>query len=153
MLLDLVVPTGSVRLTLFRDNQIIQEFVNHNLVVDSGLALITSRLEGVADNVVSHMAIGNGTTAPVGTNIDLESMLGSRVVLDGTNRVTTTTPNDTIQYTCTFEQGISSGVITEAGIFNAISGGTMMARVIFSAINKGALDTLVITWQLRFAGI
>ena len=38
--------------------------------------------------------------------------------------------------------------IAEAGIFNAGAAGTMLARATFTAINKGASDTLAITWTV-----
>ena len=40
----------------------------------------------------------------------------------------------------------TNAAITEAGVFNAASTGTMYSRATFTAINKGASDTLQITW-------
>jgi hypothetical protein len=40
----------------------------------------------------------------------------------------------------------TNAAITEAGVFNAASAGTMYSRATFTAINKGAADTLQITW-------
>ena len=42
----------------------------------------------------------------------------------------------------------TNSAIAEAGIFNASSVGTMLARATFTAINKGASDTLKITWTV-----
>ena len=40
----------------------------------------------------------------------------------------------------------TTATIPEAGVFNAASAGTMYSRATFTAINKGAADTLQITW-------
>jgi hypothetical protein len=56
-----------------------------------------------------------------------------------------------VQYVATFSAGTGTGAITEAGIFNASSAGTLLCRTVFSVINKGALDTLVITWKVTVA--
>jgi len=47
--------------------------------------------------------------------------------------------------------GDGTGALVEAGILNAASAGTLLARVVFSVINKGAADTLEITWTLTIA--
>ena len=44
--------------------------------------------------------------------------------------------------TTTFAAGAATAALTEAGVFNAASAGTMLDRVIFPVINKGAADTL-----------
>jgi hypothetical protein len=51
----------------------------------------------------------------------------------------------------TFGAGQSTGAVTEAGIFNDATAGTMLCRTVFDVINKGALDTLVITWKVAVA--
>jgi len=120
----------------------------HNLVVSSGLTFIASRMAGTASGVMSHMALGSGTTPPAGGNIDLGSIIGSRVGL------TSTTPSDnTVAYVASFGPGVSTGAVTEAGIFNASTSGTMLCRTVFDVINKGALDTMTITWTITLAAV
>lgn len=41
-----------------------------------------------------------------------------------------------------------TSAITKAGIFNTASSGTLLCRTVFAAINKGANDTLAITWTV-----
>jgi hypothetical protein len=45
-----------------------------------------------------------------------------------------------------FPAGTATGAITEAGIFNAATGGTMLCRTTFPVINKGSADSLAVTW-------
>lgn len=117
-----------------------------NLVVDTGLDYIASRMKDATATAMSHMALGSGTTAAAAGNTDLESILGSREALDST-----TVTDNTITYVSSFEAGDATGAVTEAGIFNASTGGTMLCRTVFSVVNKGANDTLSITWTITLS--
>ena len=121
-----------------------------NLVVNTGLAFITSRMYDGTTGVMSHMGVGSGSTAAAGTQSALVTELG-RSALYSTTRVTTTVSNDAIQYVATFGAGVGTGSLQEAGILNAASAGTMLSRVIFGVITKGAADTLTITWKVTIA--
>ena len=66
---------------------------------------------------------------------------GGRVALSGS-----VVSTNTITYTATFPAGTGTGAVTEAGIFNASSGGTMLCRTTFPVVTKGSGDTLAITW-------
>ena len=115
----------------------------HNLVVSAGLTFICSRMAGVSADVMSHMALGSGTTAAAAGDTDLESILGSREALDSS-----TASSNTITYVSSFEAGEGTGAVTEAGIFNAATSGTMLCRVIFPVVNKQADDTMSVTWTI-----
>ena len=67
--------------------------------------------------------------------------------------VTSNTLADAVQWVATFNPTVGTGAITEAGIFNTVTGGTglMFARTVFPVINKGANDTLTITWKITVA--
>ncbi len=56
--------------------------------------------------------------------------------------------NNTITYTATFPAGTGDGAITEAGIFNASTAGTMLCRTVFPIVNKGSGDQITITWVI-----
>jgi hypothetical protein len=99
---------------------------------------------------MSHMAVGSGSVAAAAGNTALGSELG-RVTLTSTTIVTTSVTNDAVQYVATFNAGTGTGAVTEAGILNAASAGTMLCRTVFAVINKGALDTLTITWKVTVA--
>ena len=49
------------------------------------------------------------------------------------------------------EIGPGTGAITEAGLFDAASGGDMLARTVFSVVNKGASDSITITWTITIS--
>lgn len=114
----------------------------NNLIVDTGLNFICDRMKD-DETAMTHMALGSGTTAPAAGNTALESQLGSREALDSS-----TVTNNQIVYISSFEAGDSTGAVSEAGIFNAASGGTMLCRVTFSVVNKAADDVLSINWTI-----
>lgn len=122
-----------------------------NLVVNSGLAYIISRMVGTSKSVVSHMALGAGTSAAAASQTDLVSMLGSREPLDSTT--ITGTNLEKVQYVSTFEPGDATGAVTEAGLFNAASGGDMLCRTVFPVVNKAADDQMAITWTITLSAI
>jgi hypothetical protein len=126
-----------------KDGNVKEERHENNLVVSTGLNFICDRMEGTSEAVMSHMGLGAGTTAAAAGDTDLESLLGSREALDST-----TVSTNTITYVSSFEAGDATGAVTEAGIFNASSSGTMLCRVVFAAINKAADDTMSVTWVI-----
>jgi len=128
-----------------------QEREVDNLVVGAGLDWISGRMADTGGDhtiptAMSHMAIGSGTTAADADDTDIESILGSREELDST-----TVTDNTVQYISSFEAGDGTGAVTEAGIFNAATGGTMLCRTVFSEVNKDANDTMTITWTITIS--
>lgn len=132
-----------------QDGQIKEQREVKNLVVNTGLAYIISRMVGTAKNVMSHMAVGSGSTAAAASDTALGTQIGSRKALDSTT--ITGSNNEQVRYITTFSAGEGTGAITEAGIFNASSAGDMLCRTVFSVVNKGASDSMVITWTITLA--
>jgi hypothetical protein len=142
---------GSLNVILRDENGNIKDerFVD-NLVVTAGLGYITERMVGTGSVVMSHMAIGTGSTAPAAGNTALVTQ-NARVALTSTTRVLTTVANDSVQYVASFPAGTGTGALREAGIFNDPSAGTMLCRTVYDLINKGELDSLTITWKVVIA--
>lgn len=116
-----------------------------NLIVDTGLNFICDRMKD-DETAMTHMALGSGTTAAAAGDTALGTQLGSRVSL-----TSSTVTSNQIVYVCSFPAGSGTGAVTEAGIFNAASAGTMLCRVVFSEVNKSADDTLQITWTISLS--
>lgn len=116
-----------------------------NLVVTTGVNYIADRMADAAESAMSHMAVGTGSTAAAAgdTALGTES---ARVSLDSTTQT-----NEDVVYVATFGAGTGTAALTEAGILNAASGGTMLCRTVFSTINKGASDSLEITWTITIS--
>ncbi len=136
--------TGKLTILLKdKDGNIKDQREVSNLVVDAGLDYMASRMKDATAGVMSHMAVGSDSTAPASGNTDLGSILGAREIIDSTD-----VSGSAISYACAFEAGEGTGAIREAGIFNSVSGGTMLCRTVFDVINKGASDTLAINWTV-----
>lgn len=128
--------------------------VSPNLVVTTGKALSAQLLGAIGTpTAITHIAVGTGTTSPVAGDTTLET----EITTSGLGRasatisnVTTTTTNDTMQAVKTFSV-TGTQAVTESGLFNAVSGGTMLCRQTFSAINVVNGDTLQITWKVAMA--
>jgi len=120
-----------------------QEVTVPNLVVDTGLNYIASRMVGTSKSVMSHMAVGSSNTAAAAGNTNVGSILGSRKAL-----TSSTATLNAVEYVATFAAGEGTGAIVEAGIFNASTSGDMLCRTVFDVINKGAADSMTITWTV-----
>ena len=129
-----------------KDGKVKEERTEKNLVVTTGLTYIASRMKDATATAMTHMGLGSGTTTEAAGQTDLTTLLGSREVLDST-----TASSNTIAYVATFEAGDATGAVTEAGIFNAASSGTMLCRTKFSVVNKAADDTMAVTWTITLA--
>lgn len=150
MLTDKIKARGLVSFVLTDESGSIKEQQDHNLVVDAGLAYIASRMKDTSSAVMSHMAVGTGTTAAADAQTALITE-SARVALTSTTIVTTSVANDSVQYVATFNPGTGTAALTEAGLFNDGTTGAMLARTVFPVINKGELDTLTITWKVTVA--
>lgn len=131
--------TGAIESILYRKDGLIEVRRKNNLIVSGGKDFIADSIGKSASRpgVMSHIAVGTGTTAPGGAQTALVTELFRQSAT-----YAHTTGNSTFTFETTYAAGDATGAITEAGIFNASSSGTMLNRVTFSVINKGADDTL-----------
>ena len=128
------------KLAIALNGEVVQEI--DNLVVTDGKEYVASRMKDATATAMSNMAIGSGSTAAAASNSALGNQLG-RVSL-----TSTTVSGAVVTYVATFGAGTGTGAVTEAGLFNASSSGTMLCRTVFSVVNKGAADSMTITWTV-----
>ena len=124
-----------------------------NLVVLTGREFIASRMKDATATVMSHMAVGTTNTAPAAGNTNLAAEITSPA--SRTALTSTTVTSNSIAYVCTFNPGVGTGALVEAGIFNygtytatPSAAQILLCRTVFSVINKAAADTLTITWTV-----
>jgi hypothetical protein len=129
--------TGAVSIAI--NNEVVQEI--ENLVVTAGKNWVADRMND-ANTVMSHMAIGTGTTAAAAGNTTLVTELDRNAL------TSTTVTANAVAYVATWAAGDGTGAVTESGIFDASSGGDMLARTVFSVVNKGAADSMTVTWTI-----
>ena len=138
--------TGSVNVVVRgEDGAVKQEFTVPNLVVDSGLAFIASRMKDTSDTAMSHMAAGTDNTAADAGDTTLGTEI-ARVAL-----TSTTVTDNAVAYVASYPAGTGTGALTEAGIFNDVTAGTMLCRTVFAVINKGAADSMTVTWTVTIS--
>lgn len=146
MINDMVSATGKLHIQVFdAEGNLKTEYHKTNLVVDTGLAYITSRMKDTTATAMSHMAVGSGTAGAASGNTALGTELG-RVAL-----TSTTVTANSIAYVGDFPAGTGTGSVSEAGIFNASSGGTMLCRSQFGVVTKTAADSMRITWTVTIS--
>lgn len=98
-------------------------------------------------NVFQYIAIGTSDVAPVSSQTTLLNEV-HRLAADSIEHVNGTSLT---VLRASFGPGEGIGTIKEAGLFNAASGGTMMARVLQGIVDKQPLDTLDIEVQFTLA--
>ena len=135
--------TGTVKFEM--NGEFIQEVPN--LVTTACKGFVAASMLKTTSNspaAMTHMELGTGTTDPVVGNTTLETIVsGSRTAL-----ATPSVSGAVVTYVCTFAAGTGTGALTEAGILNASSSGTLLCRTEFAVINKGSSDSMVVTWTV-----
>jgi hypothetical protein len=139
--------TGKLDIVVYdADGNVKEQREVPNIVTTAGKTFIAARIAGTSAAVMGWMEVGTGSTAAaVG-----DTALGAVVASSRTaTSVSGGTPSsNTVVYATTFPAGTGTGALTEAGVFNASSSGTMLCRTVFSVINKGASDSMTITWTV-----
>lgn len=141
--------TGELHIVLRDANgNIKEEKTVPNLVVTTGKNFIAASMIKTTTNspvAMTHMGLGTGTTAANAADSALQTAIGTR------STVTPSVNSNVVTYSSTFAAGNATGAITEAGVFNSSSAGTMLCRTVFSVVNKDAGDSLTINWNITIS--
>ena len=133
------------KLTISLNDEIVRE--TENLVVTAGKEWVVARMKNTS-TVMTHMGIGTSSTAAAAGQTDLVTVESPRLELSTSGG---TPAGAVITYAATFPAGDHDGAITEAGIFTAVTSGTMLARTVFPVVNKGSLDSMTISWAVTIS--
>lgn len=138
---------GVMEAVLRRADGSIKTTRKQNLVVNAGIDFICDAMAKPSSrpNVLGWIAIGSGTSSAAAGNTALGTELDR-------NTATYAHSGGTASFTmaATFGAGEGTGNVSEAGLLNAASSGTLFNRVVFTAIPKEAGDTLDITFTITF---
>ena len=119
------------------------ERVLHNIICQAGKNRLLAASGGAALSAFAYVAIGTGTATPAAADTALQTETAR------SPQQTPANPSASVyQVQYAFGGGVGTGAITEAGLFDAASGGSLLAHQTFAAVNKGASDTLTIQWSL-----
>lgn len=144
MLNDSLKVTGEVNIKVFGPNgELKKELNKSNLVVATGKNFIASRVARNDSVPMSHMAVGTGgSQVAVAADATLNNQLA---------RIPIATPvvqNNVITFTGVFGPTFGTGTLSEAGIFNSPTAGTMLCRTTFPAVEKEEDDIIAVTWSI-----
>ena len=108
--------------------KVLDEETYHNLIVDAGLARIADLIGKLSTTGFEYIAIGEGAVAPANG----DTALGSESVRESATISQPTSVQTRYVKVFTFGSGVSYN-ITEAGLFDAASVGTMLNRLTFAS--------------------
>jgi len=120
-----------------------------NLIVNAGLAWVTQYINAAVPPAnMSHIGVGTGTSAPAAGNTALQTEVLTRASVTK-SVVTTDVTNDTMRFVATIQNASTQKTITEAGLFNASTSGTMFNRAVFTGVVLAAIDSMQITLDVK----
>ncbi|MEM2211549.1 MAG: hypothetical protein QW372_01755 [Nitrososphaerales archaeon] len=139
--------SGKVRV-IVRDaktNGVIEQQEIKNLIVNVGKYQICDLMIGANTNSFTHCGVGSSNQAPSLSDTDLISPIGSRKQYSDRFRT-----NNIATFSFFFASNDNNGIWRECGLFNAQSGGVMLARALFSSeIVKDSSKTVTIEWDIQ----
>lgn len=139
---------GYVRLWHLRGGVIVHTCEGPNIVTDGGKNLIANLVR--ADDPTghpSHIALGSNSTAVAETQTILVTEIANTRTATGLGTVSA----NELKYPATLTN--SSGGnwnVKEAGLFNDVVSGTMIARWLSGDLTVGDTESLTIDWTLTF---
>jgi hypothetical protein len=137
-------PNANMRLELRdKDGNLKDVREVHNTVTSAGKYGLMDQVLGTPTlSKMGWMELGTGTG---GTTILNAYVTGSRTAFTSKTRL-----NAVVTVVADFAAGVGTGAITEAGVFDVVTQNTvnMWMYATFSVINKGASDSLSISWTL-----
>ncbi len=153
VLIDGSIVTGYVTLQVFdtETGMLKYKIENHNLVVDGGLdemAQAVFGVGGVGTTNFDFIEIGIGVVAPTATDVALGTSACARIQDVAPDVNSATSGETSVSVISSFDGATCAGAITEAGIFNVISAGQMLARSTFGAVTIASGDTLNVNYTI-----
>lgn len=135
---------------LFKANGKIEVRQKENGISDAGFDFIANsignRAATGATAAMGWIAVGTGSTAFASAQTALVTELNRQAAT-----YSHTAGTKVFSFSASYAAGTATGAITEAGVFNASSAGTMLDRVTFAVINKGSDDSLTQTFTFTMS--
>lgn len=141
---------GHVTVELYGpDGELKQKTEGYNVITTTGKEFVASFLQSAvaaaATFTARYVAIGTDPTAEAVGN----TALGIEVARH-TSTVSYVSGGIT-RFKATFATGSGTGAIVEYGLFSSNTAGTIIGRHTSAAVNKGANDTLTVTYDVTFS--
>jgi hypothetical protein len=140
---------GNLKLVLTDKHGKIKEDREHkNTITVLHDATVADRMSGGTDSLIDYTGVGTTSGGKSTTSTALEAQV-VRVQNDSNTQGAGADDNDVV-HVATFGAGVGTGALVEAGLFTGAADATLMAWQDFSVINKGAGDTLTVTWTITY---
>lgn len=143
---------GFVTVTLHgKSGEILFQEESKNIVVETGLNRIVSRLGQSSANIMNVLALGTGTTAAASN----QTALVSEIVAAANRKAATLTSyaTGTMRFEASWATNeLNNYTIAEVGLFDttAATAGVMFSRALFSTtIAKDSTQTLTVDYDIR----
>lgn len=137
--------TGQLKVEIFDNKGNLKDStIYKNLVVQTGKNYAANKFAGKNVDTISHMALGSGTAVPVVTDETLGNELGRSAI------TAISVNGNVVKMIASFPQGVASGEIREAGLFNNANpkNSIMISHAQIDIITKNPDDTITITWEI-----
>ena len=130
---------GAITLLLTKASGEVEVVHKDNIIVGGGFDFVADAIgnSSTRPGVMGWIAVGTGSSAAASTQTALVTELKRNAAT-----YAHTAGTKVFTFTASFLAGDATGAITEAGVFNASSSGTMFDRVVFPVVNKGSDDSL-----------
>lgn len=129
------------------DGNVKHEETVHNAVTANGKGLLAEQI------LAAPAASTKPTQCSVGTSsgTQTDTALGAEVASSKTAFTSKTRSGAVVTMVTDFAAGVGTGALNEAGIWDSEGTPVLVLRTSFSVINKGASDTLSVTWTLTYS--
>ncbi len=117
---------------------------------NAGKAITTNRIKG-SGTEPAYVAWGTGAGTAAATDTTLFTEASEARVLGTSTQQTTTVTNDTYQVVGTLTVAGSGKTITNAGLFDASTGGNMLMKGDFTGVALNVGESIQFTMKLSFA--
>ena len=139
---------GAITLLLTKASGEVEVVHKDNIIVGGGFDFVADAIGNASTRpgVMGWIAVGTGSTAAASTQTALVTELKRNAAT-----YAHTAGTKVFTFTASFLAGDATGAITEAGVFNASSSGTMFDRVVFPVVNKGSDDSLTAVFSFTMS--
>lgn len=141
---------GRLRYVLTGPDGIIKDCrIGNNVIVTNGKDFLASFLK----SAVGAAATFTGRYVAIGTDSTAETSADAALGVEAARHTGTVSyiSGGVFRVIATFATGSGTGAIVEFGLFSSSSAGTLIGRHTTAAVNKGANDTLTVTYDVTFS--
>ena len=150
--------TGWVKVSVVRNGEVTYFYESHNLITNQGKDMIAKMVSGgsgsgtgLNPNGANYIALTTDSTAPSATDTSLASEISTNGLQRAQGAWSHTNGTNPFTVSKTFTASGSFTAVQKAGLFNAASGGGMLAANTFSSVNLISGDQITITWTITVA--